>query len=127
MLIVIELKHNIDVVLQITRENCENIYGVIRWIGHLPPTKILMVGVELEDELPSQSVDDGAINGVRLFTCPPGRALFVQPEQCTADRRFQDIKPPSQSLYESERKATENFGYVDCPIIEGSVPPLSKI
>lgn len=85
-----------------------------------------MVGVELEDELPSQSVDDGAINGVRLFTCPPGRALFVQPEQCTADRRFQDVKPPSQSLYESERKATENFGYVDCPIIEGSVPPLSE-
>lgn len=84
-----------------------------------------MVGVELEDELPSQSVDDGAINGVRLFTCPPGRALFVQPEQCTIDRRFQDVKPPSQSLYETERKATENFGFVDCPIIEGSMQPLS--
>lgn len=86
-----------------------------------------MVGVELEDELPAQSVDDGAINGVRLFTCPPGRALFVQPEQCTIDRRFQDVKPTSsQSLYENERKAVENFGHVECPIIEGSMQPLSK-
>lgn len=86
-----------------------------------------MVGVELEDELPAQSMDDGAINGVRLFTCPPGRALFVQPEQCTIDRRFQDVKPTaSQSLYENERKAVENFGHVECPIIEGSVQPLSK-
>lgn len=85
-----------------------------------------MVGVELEDELPHTSVDDGAINGVRLFTCPPGRALFVEPEQCTIDRRFQDIKPSSsQSSYESERKAAEMFGHIECPIIEGSVPPLS--
>lgn len=84
-----------------------------------------MVGIELEDELPTQSVDDGAINGVRLFTCPPGRALFVQPEQCTIDRRFQDVKPPSQSLYETERRATESFGFVDCPIIEGAIPPPS--
>lgn len=85
-----------------------------------------MVGVELEDELPTQSIDDGAINGVRLFTCPPGRALFVEPQQCTVDRRFQDVKPSAQSLlYETERKAAENFGHIDCPIIEGSVPPLS--
>lgn len=92
----------------------------------MPCTKILMVGVELEDELPAQSMDDGAINGVRLFTCPPGRALFVQPEQCTIDRRFQDVKPPSQSFYENERKAVENFGHVECPVIVGSMPPLSK-
>lgn len=84
-----------------------------------------MVGVELEDELPTQSVDDGTINGVRLFTCPPGRALFVEPKQCTVDRRFQDVKPPSQSLYESERRAAENFGHIECPIITGSVAPLS--
>lgn len=85
-----------------------------------------MVGIELEDELPHTSVDDGTINGVRLFTCPPGRALFVEPEQCQIDRRFQDVKPhPSHSLYESERRATENFGHVDCPIIQGSIPPLS--
>lgn len=84
-----------------------------------------MVGVELEDELPTQSVDDGAINGVRLFSAPCGRALFVEAEQCTIDRRFQDVKPSSQNSYESERRAAENFGHIDCPIIEGSIPPLS--
>ncbi|XP_031616981.1 ubiquitin carboxyl-terminal hydrolase CYLD [Contarinia nasturtii] len=123
------IKLNLDIgsMVEITRENCENIYGVIRWIGNLPCTKCLMVGVELEDELPTQSVDDGMINGVRLFTCPPGRALFVEPEQCTVDRRFQDVKPPSQSQYESERKAAENFGHIDCPIIQGSMSPLKFV
>lgn len=86
-----------------------------------------MVGVELEDELLHHSNDDGILNGVRLFTCPPGRALFVEPEQCTVDRRFQDVKPSSSthSSSEVERKATEHFGHVDCPIIEGTVAPLS--
>lgn len=109
---------------QISRESCENIYGVIRWIGNIPCTKIQMVGVELEDELLHHSNDDGILNGIRLFTCPPGRALFVEPEQCTVDRRFQDVKP-SHSSCEDERKATEHFGHVDCPIIEGTVAPLS--
>lgn len=84
-----------------------------------------MVGVELEDELPTQSVDDGTINGVRLFTCPPGRALFVEPEQCTIDRRFQDVKPLSQTKYDDDPKAAEIFGHIECPIIAGSIPPLS--
>lgn len=125
------IKSNLDIgsMVEISRENCENIYGVIRWIGYIPSTKILSVGVELEDEQPNQTNDDGAINGVQLFTCPPGRALFVQPEQCTFDRRFQDVQPPStlsQKSYESERKAAENFGHIECPIVEGAVPPLSK-
>lgn len=108
-----------------SREGCDNVYGVIRWIGYLPSTKILSVGVELEDEQGNQTNDDGAINGARLFTCPPGRALFVQPEQCFVDQRFQDVKP-SHSKSESERKAAESFGQIDCPIVEGSVPPLSE-
>lgn len=125
----------ISTVFQVSRENSENIYGVIRWIGYLPSTKILSVGIELEDEQEHQTNDDGAINGVRLFKCPPGRALFVQPEQCSADRRFQDIRPSSSSsssqtqkkLNETEIRQTENFGHMDCPIVEGSVPPLSEL
>lgn len=90
----------------------------------MPRTKIPMVGVELEDELPHQ-MNDGTVNGVRLFSCPVGRGLFVDPEQCTVDRRFEDVKPTSQSQYESERKAIECFGNIECPIVEGAVPPLS--
>lgn len=112
-----------------SRENSENIYGVIRWIGLLPSTTIFSVGIELEDEQEQQTNDDGAINGARLFTCPPGRALFVQPEQCSADRRFQDVRPPStaqKKLNDTEKRQSESFGHMDCPIVEGSVPPLSK-
>lgn len=111
------------------RENSEkkSIYGVIRWIGILPSTSILMVGVEVEDELPHHSIEDGAINGVRLFSCPQGRALFVEPEQCTVDRRFLDFEPTTstQTLLENERQAADNFGHIDCPKIAGSVQPLS--
>lgn len=89
-----------------------------------------MVGVELEDELPQQASNDGVINGVRLFTCPTGRALFVQPEQCTVDRRFQDVVKPASvaahSDFSYEPEAADNFGHIECPIIEGSVPPLSE-
>lgn len=115
--------------IQVSRENSENIYGVIRWIGLIPSTKILSVGIELEDEQEHQTNDDGAINGVRLFTCPPGRALFVQPEQCSPDRRFQEIRPSStlpKKLNDAEKRQSENFGHMDCPIVEGAVPPLSK-
>lgn len=106
-------------------------YGVIRWIGYLPSTKILSVGIELEDEQENQTNDDGAINGVQLFTCPPGRALFVQPDQCSVDRRFQDVKPFASIAVQTksneiERKAAESFGQIDCPIVEGAVPPRSK-
>lgn len=112
-----------------SRENSENIYGVIRWIGLIPSTKILSVGIESEDEQEYQTNDDGAINGVRLFRCPPGRALFVQPEQCSVDRRFQDIRPSTtvqNKMNDTEKRQTENFGHMDCPIVEGSVPPLSE-
>lgn len=99
----------------------------------MPSTKILTVGVELEDEQiqPSPDINDGSINGVRLFKCPAGRALFVSPEQCSADRRFQDVKIVSKAMTshekDKERQATENFGHINCPIVEGSVPPLSTI
>lgn len=120
---------------EISRENCDSAYGVIRWIGYLPSTKILTVGVELEDEqlLPLPDINDGSINGVRLFKCPPGRALFVSPEQCSVDRRFQDVKMPSSrksslttAEKDKERQAAENFGHINCPLVEGAVPPLSE-
>lgn len=115
-----------------SRENCDSAYGVIRWIGFLPSTKILTVGVELEDEQiqPTNDLNDGSINGERLFKCPAGRALFVSPEQCSVDRRFQDVKVPTKYVSagekEREKQATENFGNINCPIVEGSVPPLSR-
>lgn len=86
----------------------------------------MSVGVELEDDQENRTNDDGVINGVRLFKCPPGRALFVQPEQCTVDRRFQDIKSTSSSTHKSSDKNTSDyFGQIECPVVEGAVAPLS--
>ncbi|XP_052869371.1 uncharacterized protein LOC128275038 [Anopheles cruzii] len=116
-------------------------YGVIRWIGPLPPTssgsgqRKIMVGVELEDEPidPTLETTNGTHNGIRLFKCPANRAIFVHTTQCSHDRRFQDIPPMSpctsratQATAGGVKSATDTtmFGKVDCPVVKGRVPPL---
>ncbi|XP_058057014.1 uncharacterized protein LOC131208327 [Anopheles bellator] len=116
-------------------------YGVIRWIGPLPPTsggngqRKIMVGVELEDEPidPTLETTNGTHNGIRLFKCPANRAIFVHTTQCSHDRRFQDIPPMSpcasratQATAGGAKSATDTtmFGKVDCPVVKGRVPPL---
>lgn len=92
---------------------------------------MLTVGVELEEEQTNHLIDgdDGSINGVRLFKCPVGRALFVSPEQCSIDRRFQEVKVTSnisvQQTNDEEKQAADHFGNIECPIVRGSVPPKS--
>ncbi|XP_017099136.2 ubiquitin carboxyl-terminal hydrolase CYLD isoform X1 [Drosophila bipectinata] len=104
----------------------EDLYGVIRWIGFPPgPSKSLLVGIELEDEsnLKSMITSDGRHNGVRLFTCPEGRAVFVPANRCTADRRFADVDT-SNTVNKVSNNQAKKFGVADCPAVYGSVPPL---
>ncbi|XP_055710793.1 ubiquitin carboxyl-terminal hydrolase CYLD isoform X4 [Phlebotomus papatasi] len=114
-------------VVEVSTDVSEDLYGVIRWIGYSPGNsgggKGILVGVELEEDQPEMpfTLTDGSYNGIRLFKCPPGRALFIPPTQCTKDRRFQDIERPSTSTAPDNYKL---FGHVDCPIVSGSVPPL---
>uniref|UniRef100_A0A1L8DTI0 ubiquitinyl hydrolase 1 n=1 Tax=Nyssomyia neivai TaxID=330878 RepID=A0A1L8DTI0_9DIPT len=112
-------------VVEVSTDVSEDLYGVIRWIGYTPgnPTKTLLVGVELEEDQPERSLTltDGSYNGVRLFKCPPGRALFIPPTQCSKDRRFQDIDRPTTSTAPDNYKL---FGHMDCPSVPGSVAPL---
>lgn len=112
------------------------LYGVIRWIGplHSPSASSsntrVMVGVELEDEPVNSNVDasDGIYNGIRLFKCPPNRAIFVHPSQCKQDRRFQDFGPtslvPPKVVATTSHQDNNMFGKVECPIVQGSVAPL---
>lgn len=117
-------------VVEVSTDVSEDLYGVIRWIGYSPGNsgggKGILVGVELEEDQPEMplTLTDGSYNGIRLFKCPPGRALFIPPTQCTKDRRFQDIERPSTSTAPDNYKL---FGHVDCPIVSGSVPPLSEL
>jgi ubiquitin carboxyl-terminal hydrolase CYLD len=122
--------------VEVSNDVCDNLYGVIRWIGSVsannnaaaaPSRNSIIVGVELEEELVDQPIDltDGTYNGVRLFRCPPERAVFVSPNQINRDRRFHDDVVTSKSSRTSASE-TKMFGQVDCPKVEGSVAPLSK-
>lgn len=49
-------------------------------------------GVELEQSV--CGLGDGGHKGARLFSCAPGRALFVPLPLCRRDARFRDTPPP---------------------------------
>uniref|UniRef100_A0A1B0CQ63 ubiquitinyl hydrolase 1 n=2 Tax=Lutzomyia longipalpis TaxID=7200 RepID=A0A1B0CQ63_LUTLO len=122
-----EMNLGLGSVVEVSTDVSEDLYGVIRWIGYTPGNpaagKSLLVGVELEEDQPERplTLTDGSYNGVRLFRCPPGRALFIPPSQCSKDRRFQDIDRPSTSTAPDNYKL---FGHVECPSVPGSIAPL---
>ncbi|KAL8181532.1 UNVERIFIED_CONTAM: hypothetical protein K2H54_005348 [Gekko kuhli] len=64
--------------------NC--VTGTIRWVGYMLKKQQKMAGIELDEE---KGVCDGEWEGVRYFTCPPKRGLFVNLELCQPDMRFQ--------------------------------------
>lgn len=108
----------------------DTVFGVIRWIGHKSASnQELVVGVELEvpwtDRRLKLNLSDGVYNGKRYFRCPERRAIFVSPKSCTKDKRFLDDPESQASIRSSTPSEGKAFG-ADCPIIEGSVPALSK-
>ncbi|KAG9487258.1 hypothetical protein GDO78_007236 [Eleutherodactylus coqui] len=66
------------------------IYGVIRWIGHIPDCQEAIAGLEMEEERPS-AYTDGTYRGVRYFQCGPNKALFVKLRNCHPDSRFYSL------------------------------------
>lgn len=124
--------------VEVSTEVTDNLYGVIRWIGERPNQvngssaskgPELIVGVELEDENIERQLrtSDGMFENQRYFKCPKKRSLFVHPSQCSKDRRFlEDSKASSTASYKSSNDAKMTFGAVDCPIVRGSVAPMSE-
>ncbi|CAD7085791.1 unnamed protein product [Hermetia illucens] len=119
--------------VEVSTDVCEDLYGVIRWIGCPQGSRSVMVGVELEDEQEDRPLNltNGTHNGVRLFRCPENRALFVHPTQCSKDRRFQDIELPqaaavatASTSQSAKLSDAQTFGQVECPAVPGKVPPL---
>lgn len=126
--------------VEVTVDNDKVIHGVIRWIGQKSNRDTmktstfgsgnspldLIVGVELEEPWTDRrlklNLSNGVYNGQRFFQCPERRAIFVSPKRCSKDRRFPDDPESVRSSTPSEGKS---YG-VDCPVIEGSVPALSK-
>ncbi|XP_059060596.1 ubiquitin carboxyl-terminal hydrolase CYLD isoform X2 [Achroia grisella] len=97
----------------------QHYYGVVRWIGIVNDTAT--AGVELEQNV--CGLGDGTKGGTRLFTCAPGRALFVPLPLCRRDARFRDTPPPDRAdLHE-----TNDFEQPECPVVPGVVPPLNSL
>ncbi|MEQ2307657.1 hypothetical protein AMECASPLE_020605, partial [Ameca splendens] len=96
-----------------------NSYGIIHWIGRLPDREDVMVGLELEEDL---GVSDGTFKGMRYFTCPPRRALFVKLQSCRPDSRFQNISATNKKMLELDKKE-EDADHSTCKV--ETVPPIS--
>lgn len=112
--------------IQVTTDVLDDkLYGVIKWIGIPQGGKSLIVGVELEEFLIDTPIDvtDGTYNGKRLFKCSGGRGLFVQPDQCDIDTRFGDC---DVAVPVTKDNAEQMFGGVDCPAVQGRIPPISE-
>lgn len=133
--------------VEVSLDSGKNLYGVIRWIGQKHQdfhhelkmsngygvnnnysSNELVVGVELDEPCNERGLrlTDGVYNGQRCFRCPERRAVFISPKQCTKDRRFIDeIGSKSSTSLRSTPSDVKAFG-AECPIIEGSIPALSK-
>ncbi|ETW10146.1 hypothetical protein H310_00516 [Aphanomyces invadans] len=69
--------------------------GMLRFLGPTEFAKGVWVGVELDT--PEEGKSDGAVNGVRYFTCKPLCGLFTKPTQIQPEPRRHDvtISPPA--------------------------------
>ncbi|XP_066481352.1 ubiquitin carboxyl-terminal hydrolase CYLD-like isoform X2 [Tiliqua scincoides] len=105
----------VNSVVQINMDGGHSVTGTIRWIGSLSKTSQKMAGVELDEEKGSS---DGEWQGVRYFTCPPKRGLFVKLESCQPDMRFQG----------SSHTSVEHTGFsgLDAPEVLSNSPPLRE-
>ncbi|KAL7985685.1 hypothetical protein Chor_010624 [Crotalus horridus] len=105
---------DVNSVVQINLDKGRAVTGTIRWIGCLPNAQQRMAGIELDEE--NNSLSNGEWQGVRYFTCPPHRALFVRLESCQPDSRFQGNKCLFQEPSE--------FSEADSPSVLSNSPPL---
>ncbi|XP_028591858.2 ubiquitin carboxyl-terminal hydrolase CYLD-like [Podarcis muralis] len=104
---------DVNSVVRINLDKGNSVTGTICWIGCLPENRQKMAGVELDED---KGVSDGELQGVRYFTCPPKRGLFVRLQSCQPDMRFQSISHTSP-------ESTELSG-LDAPAVLSNSPPL---
>ncbi|XP_030079116.1 ubiquitin carboxyl-terminal hydrolase CYLD isoform X2 [Drosophila hydei] len=119
-------KLTIGSLVEVFNSGVTDLYGVIRWIGIPSNSKNILVGIEVEDDpsLRNLNTSDGTYNGVRLFQCREGGAIFVPSNKCASDRRFVDIEGSYSFGAVSTDRNSIKFGHVDCPSVLGAVPPL---
>lgn len=102
--------------VEVTSDIYDGLYGIIQYIGFPPHADGMLVGVELENRMPDIPMDvtDGVFKKTRLFTCQPGRGIFVRPAQVLADSRFAD-------------HVHEQYSGEGSPVVKGVIAPLSTL
>ncbi|CAF2773039.1 unnamed protein product [Rotaria sp. Silwood2] len=86
--------------------------GTIKYFGSVPFGVNLWYGIELDESIGKH---DGCIGGIRYFTCPPNRGIFVQPSS------LQKLTPVPQSPERERRFRPINFPTVDTSSITSRV------
>nr|CAG4638344.1 EOG090X03LH [Cyclestheria hislopi] len=105
--------------------NNKKCFGIVQWYGNPENHSQFLVGVELDEDI--ENGTDGTHYNKRYFNCPPGRAVFVSPEYCKRDSRF-DLWSECSKLNPTLAKETESemeFGGPDCPPICGVIAPVN--
>ncbi|KAG8596437.1 hypothetical protein GDO81_001903 [Engystomops pustulosus] len=97
------------------------IYGVIRWIGHIPECSEPIAGLEMEEERPS-AYTDGTYIGVRYFQCGPNKALFVKLRNCRPDSRFYSLHGPTNQIQRCNSIAFREYA---SKCVEENTPPAT--
>ncbi|XP_040272720.1 ubiquitin carboxyl-terminal hydrolase CYLD-like [Bufo bufo] len=97
------------------------IYGVIRWIGHIPDCPGPIAGLEMEEERPS-AYTDGTFKGVRYFQCGSNKALFVKLRNCRPDSRFYSLHRPTNQILRCNSIAFRDY---TSKCVEENTPPAT--
>ncbi|KAM3940317.1 ubiquitin carboxyl-terminal hydrolase CYLD-like [Leptodactylus fuscus] len=97
------------------------IYGVIRWIGHIPDCSEPIAGLEMEEERPS-AYTDGTYRGIRYFKCGPNKALFVKLRNCRPDSRFYSLHGPTNQIQRCNSIAFRDY---TSKCVEENTPPAT--
>ncbi|KAM4810182.1 ubiquitin carboxyl-terminal hydrolase CYLD-like isoform 2-T2 [Rhinophrynus dorsalis] len=97
------------------------IFGVIRWIGHIPEIPDLIAGLEMEQEMPS-ACTDGIYRGSRYFHCGPNKALFVKLRNCRPDSRFFSVNGPKNQVLRCNSVAFSEYA---SKCVEENTPPVT--
>jgi len=77
--------------VRVNHKQCAGV-GIVRFVGTTRFKAGTWVGVELDDPV---GKNDGCVDGVRYFNCPPSHGLFVRPAMTEV---IQDAAPLKQSL-----------------------------
>lgn len=89
-----------------TRVESDGHYATVKFVGEVPPTSGIWVGVEWED--PSRGKHDGCYEGVRYFSTEhPTAGSFLRPKKCNFGVSFMMALVQRYGRIEDEKELTQ--------------------